>query len=297
MILKKYFPFAIIICLALGKVKSETINLATDQDQETTQDNVEATTEGVSVSVTLEPVIEMDEQNPGNDQEPMKVMALNLNDEDKVMLQNLNGIIEKLPEEDTQQEEETRKQNSRQSKAIKDEHFKAAAEALTDDEITEIIKSIAFPNEDELKEDSEALKLASDSEVEPRTGRALRTHGYYVIAFTPIQEEETVEGEQQKLNKLPYTRLHILPAERSVDGDAFENPRFISKRSWNKYIRRIMRQIRKGTRKVQRKTKVKSLKDEPTTVENFLKRMYTIAQGKNIKQQQDTKKKTSWLVW
>lgn len=289
MILKKYLLFGI-LCLVVINVKSENVPIETDQIE--IQNSERISTE--SVSVTTEPIIEMDEQNTADTEaEPMRVMTLNLNDEDKVMLQNLNGIIEKLPEEEEQQAQQ---QNSRLPKALRDENFKAAAEALTDDEITEIIKSISFPNEDDIKEDSEALKIASEGEVEPRAGIALRRHGYYVIAFTPIEEEEEGEKINLKPNKLPYTRLQILPAERSVDGDVFDNPRFISKRSWNKYIRRIMRQIRKGTRKVQRKTKLKSLKEEPTTLENFLKQMYKISQGKTLKPQQ-TKNKASWLLW
>lgn len=223
-----------------------------------------------------------------NSSHVLNVLQLTLNDEDKVMLQNLKGIIEKVPEE---KESET---TAREGKSFKDENLRRAAEALTDEEITEIIKSISFPNNDEITEDGEIIRHGSESDIEPRMGRSMKKQqgqGYYVIAFTPIEEE----NDNKSQDSLPYTRLQILPAERSLTvDDNEENPRFMSKKSWNRYIRRIMRQIRKGTRKIKRKTKVKSIKEEKT-IEDFLKRMYEINQAQRLKHQ--TKKKSSWFLW
>lgn len=314
MIFRKFLIFGIVFCLTLAlKVQgedlsgqfenssaikvikeSDVVKEANEQEVIELANTTESSEKPNESEVTVKPAemeikTDQDETTDSAKDTPnvLNVMEMLLNDEDKVMLQNLNGIIEKVPEMNNTQV-------NREGKSFKDENLKRAAEALTDDEITEIIKSISFPHDDEISEDSESLKPASETEVEPRTsrmGKALKSHGYYVIAFTPIAEE----NDNNLHDTLPYTRLQILPAERAMNGDASTNPRMISKKTWNRYIRRIMRQIRKGTRKIQRKTKVKTLKEEPT-VENFLKRMYKISQDKRLKQQQ-TKKKSSWFIW
>ncbi|KAI8127855.1 hypothetical protein FF38_12854 [Lucilia cuprina] len=310
MYIKKFLIFSVIFCL-MGALEGQTedvtntseksVIIQSDQVKEASDlklNNKNETdiksNEMENKTENIEKIAETTTPTPNDTPNVLKVMEIALNDEDQVMLQNLNGIIEKVPEMNS-----TATQQNREGKSFKDENLKRAAEALTDEEITEIIKSISFPHDDEITEDSEAHKLATETDVEPRStdgtrnGKSLKTHshGYYVIAFTPVEDET----DNKLHDTLPYTRLQILPAERSRNGDAIDNPRFISKKSWNRYIRRIMRQIRKGTRKIQRKTKVKTLKEEPT-VENFLKRMYKISQEKRLKQQQ-TKKKSSWFIW
>lgn len=215
----------------------------------------------------------------------MTVSELDLNEEDIEQLKRFDEQIDQMSPSAIESSE-------REAKSFKDSSLRQAAEALTDEEITQIIKSISFPNEEDIMEDNEGHREAASAlpdEVEPRTNGQRQGRGYYIVAFTPEEDTNDVDS-------VPYARLQIIPAERSVDGGSDLSPssRMVSRKSWNKYLNRLMRQIRRGTRKIQRRTRVKTIKKEPT-LENFLKDMYKISQKRGTKRTK--KKNSSWFLW
>lgn len=185
----------------------------------------------------------------------------------------------------------------------------ANSDALSDEDINKLVQMISFPSQamavHSAKNSQATVDEVVPAVVEPRTNRkqgsrALKSRGYYIIAFSPINGPLVPT----------YTKLDIIPAERALDGDLavrkankqradndlmmsgseMDEARLIGMKKFNRYVRRLMKQIRKGTRKIQRKTRFKAKRADPDpTVESFLRKLYA--------QREVQKKKTSWFSW
>uniref|UniRef100_A0A0A1WZU6 Maintenance of mitochondrial morphology protein 1 n=1 Tax=Zeugodacus cucurbitae TaxID=28588 RepID=A0A0A1WZU6_ZEUCU len=253
----------------------------------------------------VDPLIEdQKELVPNAEESQFEIMELAVNDDDLSELLKLRDDIHSEAANDRTAAAAAEPMESARSGRALVSNESENSDALSDEEINKLLQMITFPsNENNTQNAETTVNEDVPAEVEPRTNRnrgsrALKPRGYYILAFSPI------DGPLVPT----YTKLDIIPAERALDGDLavrrankhradgdlmmsgseVDEARLLSMKKFNRYVRRLMKQIRKGTRKIQRKTRFKSKKSEPT-VENFLHKLYA--------QRESQKKKTSWFSW
>lgn len=314
-------PYSWLVVVALAAITSATVqdngaDISVNEQQFIPQAQVELPIEGQLTKVHKELV--QNAQKTVLPQEPQfEIMELAVNDDDVNELLVLQNDIDKeaLNVRAAEVAAEAASPKPMEATRLGRALVRGAQEntaALSDEDINKLLQIISVPsqamkvhNESNSQNANITVDEVVQAEVEPRTNhkrgsRALKSPGYYILAFSPI------DGPLVPT----YTKVDIIPAERALDGDLalrktnkqrsdndlmmagseVDEARLISMKKFNHYVRRLMKQIRKGTRKIQRKTRLKSKRAEPEpTVENFLRKLYA--------QREVQKKKTSWFSW